>query len=471
MTGRRGTRIVTFLGLGQRNRSDERPYYYEPVRYELNGKCTVKTELHDVATIEGVEGFVSLQILGTSRVRERWFGEDRYYETKLKEAIGETRFGEIVLEFREIPEGRDETERWRIFEEIVELLSADRLEREVSPPERIVLDITHGFRSQPFFAASAVAFVLSQRRRSGEEDAPPIQILYAAFEAREAQGIAPVWDLTQFLDVVTWDNAIDALIRFGRADDFERLLREEQRRRVNPQANVFPEIQRFGQAAKAFADGLATARIPRILTRLAGKLEGTIPQVRNDLEGTLPPVVQQLDTLQKWVEDLPVERPISKAGIEASLKLAELYYRLERYAEMAATLRETLVSLYTLKILPPEEIRQPAQNDAAFDEQRRRVEERFREFYHDQKENDSFAALIEKVSQLRNDIEHAGFRASPRSSQTIRATLEEVVAEIRKAIEGETYERFVEHEQPRREGDKGSKGTEARNDAKKESPS
>ena len=59
---------------------------------------------------------------------------------------------------------------------------------------KIVLDITHGFRSSPFFAAAAVAFT-----RLVDKNLADLQVVYGAFEARDANNITPIWDITPWL--------------------------------------------------------------------------------------------------------------------------------------------------------------------------------------------------------------------------------------------------------------------------------
>jgi CRISPR-associated DxTHG motif protein len=162
----------------------------------------------------------SLLVLGTEKVQGRWFDSGQLYRTLQDKAMPPDR-ARPALGFRSLPDGESDEERWHIFNEVAAALSPDShvlhdpptgcTETEAHLPSTVILDITHGFRSQPFFAASAVRFVRSQLKRGRTAvSGPELRILYAAFEAREpleagVQAIAPVWDLTQFLEVLTVD--------------------------------------------------------------------------------------------------------------------------------------------------------------------------------------------------------------------------------------------------------------------------
>jgi CRISPR-associated protein Csx16 len=73
--------------------------------------------------------------------------------------------------FVRIPMGREPRELWQQFDAIkTELRGGDGT---------VMLDITHGFRSQPFFAASVAAFVHAVDRKP-----PDLRVCYAAYEAK-----------------------------------------------------------------------------------------------------------------------------------------------------------------------------------------------------------------------------------------------------------------------------------------------
>jgi CRISPR-associated DxTHG motif protein len=436
-------RIVTFLGLGNKEESP----HYAPAIYDFEGRRTAPTPLHDVATVLGEP--CSLVVLGTERVRDRWFSQDLIYERLLEEGLRGSAPGAPLptVGFVELPNGEEEGERWEIFRRVVATLSPSPLElehpsrpvvREPEAPSQVILDITHGFRSQPFFAAAAVAFVRSEERRR-REPGPEIRILYAAFD-RDRE-VAPVWELTQLLEVLDWDAAIDSLMQHGRADDLKRLGRETQRR-ANRKAQEdrlpFPRIKTFAEACASFADGLATARTGELLTLLGPRLAREVDAARGDLERLVPPAAHQLDTLKAWAGRIAADSVISEEGLWASLALTQLYLELERFAEAAGVLREALVSAYGLKARSGERILQPKHgctgwrraDHEGFDDQRHGYDQELGKAAREGVD-DPIVKLYRELGHLRNDVEHAGMNSDARSASAIREQLERALGKAR----------------------------------------
>jgi CRISPR-associated protein Csx16 len=440
------TRIVTFLGLGKQ----EKPHYTQ-CRYRLDGTVTQDpTAIHDAVTVVNCSSApTSLLVLGTEEVRRRWFDGGQLYRTLLEQALPAD-LARPALGFRPLPDGKTDEERWRIFSDVAAALSHDplalhdpatgRAETEASPPSTIILDITHGFRSQPFFAASAVQFVRSQLKRVWTAvSGPELRILYAAFEAREPfeaaeQAIAPVWDLTQFVEVLDWNSAIDGLMRYGRADDLQALLGALQRRIVRESRGCgIPKLKQLGDAAKELADALVTARVPALLTSVADRLRRAVAEARDDVLRHVPPLAPQLDELEDWVRPMTAGKPVSPGGLRACLSLARVYRQTERYSELSSLLREVLVSAFTLRH-GDADVKQPGAGNEGFGEQRDAMEDCLKALSRDYRSADPLARLFNQVGDLRNDVMHSGFRTGPRGAQRIRSDLDPKLADIRTCL-------------------------------------
>jgi CRISPR-associated protein Csx16 len=430
------TRIVTFLGLGKPT-----PPHYEPCRYTLGEVVTPSpTPIQDTVTVMAYPAPISLLVLGTKEVRDRWFDGRQLFRTLLEQALP-AQTQPPALGFQLLPDGKTDDERWQIFNEVVHALSPEPLTLqdpatgsatlEASPPQTIILDITHGFRSQPFFAASAVQFARSQLRRSRQPLLETeLRILYAAFEARDGD-LTPVWELTQFTEVLAWDAAIDGLLRFGRADDLRALLAGLQGRLVRLSENrPMPKLKNLGDAARNMADALVTVRMPALFTELAQRLGGAVGLSRDDVLRYIPPLAPQLDALKRWVEPMAARNPVSPQGLWAGLHLARVYLELERYAELAGLLRELLVSAYTVRGCEASAILQPDTGGTAFDRQRDELEGRLGEAVVARRFEDSLVRLFQEVGDLRNDVLHAGCRSNARSAATIRQDLERLLKEV-----------------------------------------
>lgn len=455
------TRLVTFLGLGDDRKSDARERYGSG-RYCLDGLVTAQTWNHDVAAATRYADLASVLVLGTEKVRRVWFEDSDVYREELRR-LGFT----PVVGFGPIPSGRTDEERWTIFEAITRALSPApmRLDvqgeagrREAQKPDTILLDITHGFRSQPFFAASAVAFarVAAESAEKADSPVPNVRILYAAWEMREPGEhgqVAPVWDMTQFIRVIEWSAAISSMMRHGRGDELERLLRDTQRAALGDRGAMArgdatgrplpPGFQKLGSACRHFADGLATARIPDLSTRLASHLSRTIGEVKEGVCREVPPLRKPLEELQEWCRPLAAEDPVGKAGLKAGVRLARRYVQMERFLEAAVALRETITSAWCVATLAEPYPQPGLDGRAARGEfaKSRRIHERElgrRAWSEADAANPGEADLLaayRSIGDLRNDVEHGGFNEHPRKAGVIRAALESSASKLEATID------------------------------------
>lgn len=291
------TRLIAFLGKGN----------YTPCRYRLDGQVSETTPLCHLASARryAADGPISILVLGSEEVEKKWFAPDaqagdlgRYPKIVHDAGI------ECPLGFRRLPPSQNESERWEAFQVMLETLSGEALELklpgsaesriETEPPDRLVVDITHGFRSQPFFAASAVAFARARHRHGNTGDSREIRLLYGAFEPEKHNEapetyVAEIWDLTQFLEILDWDAAIDGLVRHGKGDDLARLLSQHKRKALSRlSASELSGFDKFAGRTKEYASALATVRIGDLLTTRSGDLVSAIADCRTALLEHIP---------------------------------------------------------------------------------------------------------------------------------------------------------------------------------------
>lgn len=396
-------RLVTFLGTGR----------YEPVAYALDGTRAATSPYVARALAELLRP-KAIRVLATEEAEAQ-------HGPGLRDAL--TDLGGSQPEFVRIPSGKERSEQLALFETL-----KDELRGAGGP---VVLDITHGFRAQPFFAAAVVAFV-----RALNEPPPEIRVFYGAFEAKSAEGVAPIWDLTYLVELHDWTFALRMLLKTGRAEEAaaqaERLGRSLSRAwaesgREGPR----PELDRLGKALRAFGADLETLRTGDLLLGPPGKkpsavlLQEALEQAREDVQAHLPPLADVLDRVRAMVAPLAgrLDHLASPEGLRAVAALARLYLALGRWLEAAASLREGWVNLYA----PPEAARPGCER---FDEAAREAAER--EASAGDVASDPFRAFAD----VRNDLLHAQYsrRSSTRSPDTIRAQLREWLGRFEERI-------------------------------------
>ncbi len=441
------TRLVTNLGLG----SKPEPPHYLPVIYSWNGKQTGQaTPLVERAILELFEPVDEVVVLGTQQVKERWFDTGLLAREVGRQVVERPLDSVIVRGRRELGGGfvfsvidiqTLEGQR-ALFRQTVADLGA----YEDNPPERVLFDVTHGFRTQPLLGMAAVAFTLSEWSRRRLDNPPVLQILYGAFDAKQ-DGVSPIWDVTEFVEASRWNSALDALLRYGRADDLEALASAESRRALEVargrgerglELAAHGFVGRLGTAARKYADDLSLGRLLYLFTESAPRLRELLAS--DDASSwvkRLPVLESAVETLKAQVEPLCSPDVTGRAGLRATHAFAELSGRLQRFAEQAAALREAAVTRYALANgLPRVEPKQKGAKAARERQERllgalaRRVHDD-RQFAGTLPEREAeFARLFTSIGDRRNDIEHLGLNENTGKAKSLREGLARYCGEL-----------------------------------------
>lgn len=317
MTSPVTTRLVSFLGTGP---TDVAPYYNEVVytRAEKRSQLTPLVQsaicqLHDVT---------SAQFFGSGKVEERWLSSpepllDRYVDN-------------AIYHYKNVPTGRSFDELVRLFSILVDTLSIEPLSElgESRPPDRIILDVSHGYRIQPMIGLAAVSYIQSQWRRQQIKHPPTLLVLYGAFAARnKVTNETPIWDLSPFLQFASWNDAFNALIRFGHAEDLQQLIEGmEFRERVDVRAQEEHErvnwLRGLGKHAVPFANDLATMRITKISKSSAELLRVLEDEHAKSWLKTYPFLKEPVNALHAQVESIHCTNLCSIKGIKMMMSMA-----------------------------------------------------------------------------------------------------------------------------------------------------
>lgn len=317
---------------------------------------------------------------------------------------------------RPIPYGETQEQLWDQF---ATLRDAFR----VPSGRSLVLDITNGFRSQPFFAAAALSFV-----RAVDPERPEVRVYYAGNLVPEKP--TAIWDLTPFTELVDWAQALALFLKTGRVADVvnptERLgraLRKAWARggMQGPQ----PQLDRLAAALKAFGEDLATIRTGALLLGRQGESSSVDALVRAlqdaepDVRRHLPPLADVVQRIRDFLEPLTgVTSLRDRRGEEALASLAGLYLDMQRYSEAATTVREAWVTRYA----SPE----AATPGPGHSRQARNLAE----IACARMDRDTFR----RISDMRNDIDHGGMNPSPAPARTLIGMVSREVEALRRSV-------------------------------------
>ena len=175
-------RVIAFLGTNP-----------QPANYAYQGQV-----YHGRSFPEALCGFLPfdrLHVFVTPMAREKTL------PTLLQ--LGDPRLAVV-----DIPDGRDSAEMWDIFDKLVGV---------VDDGDTLIFDITHAFRSIPFFVMLALAFL-----KSAYENVTIERVLYGGLLFGDP---APVIDLTEFIGLLDWMSATDQFVGFGNSQALVRRVR------------------------------------------------------------------------------------------------------------------------------------------------------------------------------------------------------------------------------------------------------
>jgi CRISPR-associated DxTHG motif protein len=326
-----------------------------------------------------------------------------------------------------------------VFQTVHEALDAPVVPSagEERPPDEVVLDVTHGFRSHALLAVAGMSFTLSEwaRRRSGGRR---VRILYGAFDAKSDDDVTPIWDLTDIVQISRWNAALDALLRFGRADDLKRLCDEEARARVSAARETGAtgaalQTERFirtlGEKAAGFSDDLALLRLRSLLTRSAADLLRALDS--KDAETwlhRLPLLRGSVEQLRKEVADLCATNVFGDEGLKATVALADLCGRMQQFAEQIALVREAAVTLHARASNTLKEPTEPGWSAA-----RKAADDAWGAMAAEAKGKDAEGVDTwhSDISNERNDLLHCGLNEYAQPAVKLRRRLEKHVQELR----------------------------------------
>jgi CRISPR-associated protein Csx16 len=288
-----------------------------------------------------------------------------------------------------------------------------------------MLDITHGFRSSPFFAAAVASFV-----RAVDKNPPDLRICYAAFEARK-DGVTPIWDLSEFVSLLDWTSALALFLRTGRSADVAeptiQLGRELSRRWAETRDGEQPRLRKLGETLRDFGANLETVRTGDLLLPgapgSAASLSAALQEARQSATA-IPPLADVVDRVQReMVEPLlgASDHLAGAAGHRALAGLARLYLEMGRWPEAAAVAREGWITRYSdpsgraaFGARNPHNRNKPAVEAHP----RQAAEGRWRS-----REGD----LSKTIADIRNDIEHAGFNWQPKPADRLQESVRKLV--------------------------------------------
>jgi len=402
--------VVTMLGNGD----------YKPVEYCLRTQL-FKTELFPEAVARWYRP-AKVMVLATKSVQE---AEARPHLQNLTDRLRDL----CPVTAISIPDGRSEAELWQIFAAMIEHLPIGC---------RIVLDVTHGFRSLPMVTLLAALYLRQSDRVIVE------QILYGAWEARDPEtNKAPVFELTPFLDMANWMSAANVFLKTGHGGLIADLLKQTQRDAWQNDAASIARPRQLATLAsnlQFLSEALLMTRVDEI-SRTAGLVSNSLSRAESELQDWALPFAPMLERLQLLT--ISLQQP----GLKAQRELLHWYMNHGHIVQCVTLAREWLVSLLQQLLELNGEISDArhdvevilgralatkrsehsnpgnTQTDPSVDPNLAKLDLQFQNL----PQSKEIESAWSRLADLRNDVAHCGMRKQPRSTQAIRKLLGETI--------------------------------------------
>jgi CRISPR-associated DxTHG motif protein len=313
-----------------------------------------------------------------------------------------------------IPAGRSEAELWDIFNAIVEA---------VPEGAELVMDVSHGFRSQPILALAVLQLLQVVKRVRVK------RVLYGAFDTETKQ--ADFFDLTPFLELMEWTQATRDLLEYGNGGRLRQLLKQIHRHSYMVDGPRAKELSSVGEILEGVGSSLELLRINEVLEQAKGLLRA-LATARDDVT-KLPrsrPLGLLLGRIEERYQTLATDNLFDTEGLKAQAAMIELLLETGSYAQAIALARELMVTWLCLqRQFDPISERSAAENLLGSHADAVRKKQAIDE--HKAK----LGLLWDKISYIRNDIAHAAMRPRPLPSQSLAQQVRDACSEVQKLIQ------------------------------------
>lgn len=308
----------------------------------------------------------------------------------------------LPFQLLSVPLGHQEADLWQTFDVITDAVPSG---------VRLVVDVTLAYRWQNMLALAASMYLRTAKNVTVE------RILYGAFYAQTNEGICPTFDMTPFLEFMDWSVATQQFLKYGNALPLRDALKQVQGNGLASGAG----LQGLAGNLAQLSDSLAMMRLGEALEH-AQELPEHLEQAKGDAHHLVEarPLEHLLTTISDKFEPLARTKGNiqSPDGLRALAHMVRDYLQTENYAQAIMLAREAIVTRVCFD------------NNPSRVQNRKDAEVYLYDLVESQRERrplgaweNELADLWFKVSSLRNDISHAGFRHNPIGSRKATQTV------------------------------------------------
>jgi hypothetical protein len=312
---------------------------------------------------------------------------------------------------------------------------AQTINQSVSDTDEVAFDLSHGPLSFPLIGMVVLIFMTATREIAIRA------ILFASYGVDRGvdPGETPIFDLTSLLAWVRWFIAADHFNHSGDASDLIAVVRQKRMimaRAARGDKETLSQLGSLGKLAGVL-DGISKS-LHMIRPHQAMQQISDLPdrvqaasQVLERSQAALP-YTPLLDRIVENYEPLAQAEPNSKENVCATLqverRMINWYVQRELWVEAATLAREWLVNWVMFRLGLTDftnlTLRQRVENVLGSEARDFYVAKRTKEpyrtiFLKDLQQVETILSLWSDLTDVRNDINHAGMRRKPNKPETL----------------------------------------------------
>ena len=334
-----------------------------------------------------------------------------------------------------VPSGESEQQLWEIFQILYDQLGEG---------DRVVMDITHAFRSIPMIALVVLHY--AKVLKGLELD----RIYYGAFEAlgglHEVSGMAPemrrapLFDLTPLYSLMDWSLAVDRFLGSGDASpacELAAVAVQPMLRVAKGRDEAALAISNVARSLNAFSKVMATCR-GRDISKTAGKLKDDIERcTRVELLPPFKPLLERIGSkLTPFTGDDPIVDGICSARWCLDHNLIQQGYTILRevlVSYMAGSAGADLKDRAQRELAPyAAKLFHKSTPEAEWTGNASANPSLTRGYLSIFRLKPALADLFSELGDLRNDLNHAGFKNPPKRAADFGPKLEKLIVSAEK---------------------------------------
>lgn len=344
----------------------------------------------------------------------------------------------VTVKHVPISGGQNEGEIWSIFDAVINSVNHD---------DEIIIDVTHAFRAIPMLAVVMINYLQMVKNVSF------IGLYYGAIESLgRIQDIAlkninernaPIIDLSSFVYLLQFSNGVYNFIEYGDAKEISKyalnivkpILKETQGK-----DEISQKIKQIAEGLKIITQNFAYCRGKDIIKFNYKKLYHDIQKLKEHFNGKVLPLKPLQPLLDNILQKLDLFKEFDDV-INAKKGIVAAHWCLQHnlIQQSITILQESLITLLCIKFkLDYENLNCRELVGSAFHE----INSQKRGKVINKSESKEIEPLLSdpliqslsdtynKLSQIRNDINHANFRKDTKKSEDIYKEIQEILGKV-----------------------------------------